>query len=214
MFTHFLFSAPGSSCVDWIGFNGARLFVRLKTWREQKFPYDHAYTYPCTFDQFNRLLSAPSVGKFYNDWFRFMFTAEHDTFRALQFTYDSFQKFADVESGLPKTVGAFQSLQFYSRIMGDTAFEAMTNILAVVPPAYPGASQIESGVNVNPDVVGLFVVPISCSAILRNIQARVMAFNVPSMMCSLIAVEGYQPIHGTLKEFGSCVLQVPSILEV
>lgn len=214
MFDHFLFHVSASSCVDWIGFDGSRLFVRHTNWKEQKQAADHAYTYPCSLEQFNRLLSAESVGKFYNDWFRFVFTAQHGTFRDLVFTYDSFFDWPDVESGLPKTVGAFQSLQFYSRITGNTAFEEMTQVLAVVPAAYPGANVIELEANSNPNLDGLFVVPLACSAILQNVQARVMSFKVSSMICSIIAVEGYAPVHGTLKDFGSCLLQIPSILEV
>lgn len=214
MFDNFLFAVPGSSCVDWLGFDGSRLFVRLKNWKEQQQTYDHAYTYPCSLDQFNRLLSADSIGKYYNDWFRFVYTAGHATFRELQFTYDTLHDLQDVETGLPKSAGAFQSLQFYSRITGETAFEEMTQLLAVVPAAYPGAVRIEAGARLNPALAGLFAVPLACSAIIENIQARVMAFKVGSMMCSLIAVEDYAPIHGTLKSFGSCLLHVPGILEV
>ena len=214
MFDNFLFSVPGSSCVDWLGFDGARLFVRLKNWKEQQQTVDHAYVYPCTLDQFIRLLSADSIGKFFNDWFRFLYTAEHGTFRDLQFTYDTLHDMQDVENGLPKTVGAFQSVQFYSRMTGELAFENMTNLFAVVPASYPNAFQIVTGSRINPALVGLFVTPLACSAILRNIQARVMSFHLPSMMCSVVAVEDYLPIHGTLKDFGSCLLQVPGILEV
>ena len=214
MFDNFLFSVPGSSCVDWLGFDGARLFVRLKNWREQKQTVDHAYVYPCSLEQFNRLLSAPSIGKFYNDWFRFLYTAEHGTFRDLTFTCESYIDLHDVDCQLPKTVMAFQTLQYLSRTIGEQAFEEVISLYAVVPAFYPGAVRIISGARVNPSVVGLFVVPVQFSTILVNVQARVMAFRVPSMICSLLIAEGYIPVHGTLKEFGSCVLQLPNILEV
>lgn len=214
MFTHFLFKISNSSCIDWIGFDGSRLLVRHTNWKEQKQAFDHAYTYPCSLDQFNNLLSAVSVGKYYNDWFRFVFTAQHGTFRDLSFTYDTLREMPDVESGLPKTVGAFQTVQFYSRILGNTAFEDMANVLAVVPAAYPGARPLAIDNQTNANLVGLFVVELDCSAIIQNTQARVMSFKLSSMICSVVAVEDYTPVHGTLKDFGSCILQVPGILEV
>lgn len=214
-FEQYLFAVPKSSCIDWIGFNGARLFVRMKNWREQHWPYDHAYTYPCTHAQFNLLVSAPSVGTYFNQWFRFLFRAEHGTFRDLSFRFDTLEKFQDVESGLPKSVNAFQSLQYYSRILGNIqAFDGVVSVLAVVPESYPGAYQLTSGQHLNPDVVGLFVVPLACSTFVQNIQARIMSFTVLSMICSVVLVEGYAPVQGTLNDFGSCLLQLPGILEV
>lgn len=207
-FDHFLFQVVGSSCVDWIGFDGSLLYVRHTNWKKEHQPYDHAYVYPCSLDQFNRLLTADSIGAYYNRWFRFVYSTQHGTFRDLQFTFETAYDMATVETGLPKTAGAFEPLQFYSRVTGNTAFEDV-QLLAIVPSFYPGATLLEYD-----RVSGVYGVPLACDVFLQNVQARVMMFHVDSLICSIVAIEQYLPVHGTLNNSGLCLLHIPAILEV
>jgi hypothetical protein len=215
MFKHFFFKVIGSSCIDYVGFDGECLYVSYKaadvisTWLD---PMDHAYIYPCTLVQFNEFLAAPSRGKFCNDHFRHGFPAVHSSFRALQFTYATMYAASDdVFTGLPQVAKLFRPVLFVSQALRRSTFQGFIQILAVVPESYPGAQAIVCD---NPAVQGLFGVKLPCAVIVKAWSARMIAFSVPNMVCSIVALEDYRIVDDHINGVGTCIVDVAGPLEV